>query len=133
MCESTGEEQECPDQKEHQNTSTVDGVSCVSVESDGIVPAEEDENSHQTVPQQFNNDVREHEGLPAVGLGGAFAYFIKISLDNEMRHHLLDELTKDSEQQENAEELILEGLDGCASVEEGETDEEGGKDTECYL
>lgn len=40
-----------------------------------------------------------------------------------MRHHLLDELAENREQQEDTEELVLKGLNGCTGVVEGEPDE----------
>lgn len=76
MGKSTGEQEECPDQEEHEYSSSVNVVSGVLVESNGVVPAEEDEHGHQTVPRQFDDDVGNHEDLPAVGLCRSLSHFI---------------------------------------------------------
>lgn len=68
MRKGTGEEQECPDQEEHEYPSSVYVVPCVLVKSNGVVPGEEDEYSHKTVPREFDDDVGDHEDLPAIGL-----------------------------------------------------------------
>lgn len=108
----------------------MDLVPRVPVESDGVVPAEKDEDGHQTVPGQFYDDVGDHENFPAVGLRRSLPYFVKIPLYDEMRHHLFHHLPENGEQQEDTEELILKGLNGCAGVVERETDEKSRRHAE---
>lgn len=68
--ESGSEEQEGEDQQEHKGAAFRDcaGGLRVTVEADRVVPAEEDENSHERVPGDFDNDISHDEGLPGVGL-----------------------------------------------------------------
>ena len=92
----------------------------VLVETDGVVEAEKDNNGHEAVPGQFDDDVGEHEGLPAVSFAGSFANFVESALCNKVRHYLLHELAENGEEQEDGEHLVLEALLSKWRLEKGE-------------
>lgn len=66
--ESRRKEQERPNEKEHEESSYMNVISCVLVESNRVVPGEEDEDGHKTVPGDFDHDVGQHEDFPTVRL-----------------------------------------------------------------
>lgn len=66
------------------------GILCVSIEADGVVPADEDEDGHECVPGELDEDVGEHEDGPGVGLCGSFAGFVERALGDEVGEHLWD-------------------------------------------
>ena len=93
------------------------------MECDLLVPTEEHDDRHQRLPWKLNDDVTKHKCLPRIGLCWALPNFIQCSLNDKVRHDLLDELAEDGEQHENCEHLILETLLTELSLEEGESDE----------
>lgn len=110
--ESRLEKHESPDEQKHQSPSLRHGVSRLGVfiHAHEIVEGEEDNECDNGVPRQFNQDVDEHEGTPGIGAGGAFAGFVLLTLENEVRHCLVDEEGEDNEEHENGEHLRLETL-----------------------
>jgi hypothetical protein len=78
--ECAGEEEESPHQEEHREPSDVNVVAGVLVESDRVVPGEEDEDRHETVPRNFDENVGQHEYFPTVRLGRTLSNLIEISL-----------------------------------------------------
>jgi len=74
---------------------------CVVLKTDWVVEADEDDDSHESVPGEFDGNVGDHESLPGVGSTGALANLIQRALSDEVRHDLLNELTEDSKEQEN--------------------------------
>jgi len=96
----------------------------IALESNGVVPADKHESSEKDAVREFDKDLRQHEDLPAIHLGRTFTYFVKVSLDDEMRHGLLHELTKDGKDIENGKHLVLETLDRVSGVQEDKADEE---------
>ena len=124
--EGAGEEQELEDEEEHQAAALGDGVGGhrVAVEADGVVPADENEESGERVPGEFDDDVGEHEGFPGVSLGGAFADFVEGTLGDEVGHDLLGELAEDRHEHENREELVLHALLTVLRAKERESNEE---------
>lgn len=78
MRECGGKEEERQDQQEHQSSALVDGVGGFSilVQTDGVVPAYKDDDTHERVPWKLDDDVCGHESLPRVGLGGSLANLV---------------------------------------------------------
>lgn len=76
--EGRSEDEELHKESPHESTACMDrsGVGCVVVHSDRVVPAEEDECTHEDCVWKFRDDVAQHEYLPRVGLAGAFSSFI---------------------------------------------------------
>ena len=130
--ECRSEEQEHPRKEEELEATEGNGVGilCVLVQANRVVPAEEDEHSHEGVPGKFDNDVRDHECLPRIRLGRTFADLVQSTLGDEVRHDLLDQLTEDCHQHEDTEHLVLETRLSVGHLEERETDEESRKNTE---
>ena len=64
--EGRTEKQESQNKQEHQSSPLVHLMlwDSVSVHSDWIVPAEEDNNGHESIPWEFNHNVRYHEHWP---------------------------------------------------------------------
>lgn len=124
--EARGEEEEGEHKEEHEGAALVDGVGRfgVAVEPDGVVPCDEDEEAGESVPGEFDDDVREHEGAPGVYFRGPFARFVEGALGDEVGHDLLDELAEDGEEHEDGEELVSQALETVFGAEEGEADEE---------
>jgi len=131
--EGRGEEEEFLDEEEHETATFVElaggnGVFveacgwCVSIcgpgwrdwfrdggeRTDGVVPAEKDNQTGESIPGQLDNEVRDHEGFPAVGLARSFTGLVKCALCDKVRQDLLNKLAKDGEQGEDGEELILQ-------------------------
>jgi hypothetical protein len=106
------------------------GLDGVLIEANGVVPGEEDEDSHEGVPGKLDDDVCDHESFPGVCFAGTFADFIERALRNEMGHDLLDELAEDGHEHEDTKHLVLETLLGVGCLEERETDEEAREDAE---
>lgn len=77
------------------------------------------------------HDIRCHKHFPTVCLAWTFPHFVQTSLSDEVGHDLLHELSKDGEQHENSEELILQTLLRVIGFEKRETDEKGGQSAEC--
>ena len=102
----------------------------VTIQTNRVVPAEEDENSHERVPWKFDDDVRKHERLPGVSLAGTLTDLVQSTLGDEVGHDLLDELTKDSHQHEDTKHLVLETLLSVGHVVKRETDEKSRGNTE---
>ena len=96
----------------------------VDVQTDRVVPAEEEEDGAKGRPGQFHQDVAEHECLPGICLGRTFANLVQRSLSDKVRHHLLDQLTENRHQHENTKHLILKTLLRVTGFEKGEADEE---------
>lgn len=121
-----GEEQKDQDEQEHQGAPLVDRVGGfrVVVQADRVVPGDEDQKRTQHRPRQLGDDVGHHEGLPGVGLAGTFSDLVQGPLSDEQRHDLLDELTEDGHQHEDAKHLIRQTLDRVAGLEKGEADEQ---------
>lgn len=103
VCESGGEEEELQREEEEEGAALVGGAGGggVVLQADGVVEADEDDDGHESVPGEFDGDVGDHESLPGVGSAGSLTDLVKRALCDEMRHDLLHELTKDSEQQED--------------------------------
>jgi hypothetical protein len=124
-CEGGCEEKEFPDQEEHEATafSYVSGRYSVFVQSDGVVPTEEDQDCHKRIPGQLDDDVGDHEGFPGVCFGRALARFIQGALGDEVGHNLLNKLAEDGEEHEDGEHLVLQFLLRRSRIEEGKPDE----------
>ena len=133
--EGRGEPHEGEEKQEHQTATLGDLVHGlrVAVETDGVVPAEVHDGTHERVPGKLDNDLGEHKDLPAVDLGRALTDLVERTLDDEVRHGLLDELAEDGEQVEDGEHLVLETLDGVGGVVEDETNEQGNGDAKSGL
>lgn len=133
--EGRGEEEELPDQQEHEPGAGGHAVGGrrVVVQPDGVVPGEEDEHGHERIPGQLDDNVGDHECLPAIRLARALAHLVEGALGDEVRHDLLHELAEDGEQHEDGEHLVLQLLLRGACVEEGEADEEPRPDAEAHL
>jgi len=56
---------------------------------DGVVVASPDEDAHHNLVGDFDDDVGDEEGLPGVGLAGAFADFVEGALGYEEGHDLV--------------------------------------------
>ena len=71
------EEEEFPDQQEHQPSAFGNRVGrfSVPVKTNGIVPAEEDQDC-RGVFQGTNDDVGDHERFPGIGFRRALAGFV---------------------------------------------------------
>ena len=78
----------------------------------GIVECRKDEDAHEHLVWEFNNNIRNQEGDPAVGFARAFADFVEGALDEEAGHDLLNQGREDCRQHEDAENCVLEALDG---------------------
>ena len=74
----------------------------------------------------LDDDVGDQERGPAIGLAGAFTDFVQGALDDEAGHDLLDQGGEDCRQHEDAEDCVLQALEGEFGAVEGEADEEGG-------
>src|SRR5271170_2124339 len=113
----------------------MDGVyrNCVAIHADRIVPTEIHDDSHKGLIWKLDDNVGEHEGFPRVRLCWPLANLVKSALSDKVRHDLLDELTKDGEQHEDSEHLVLEALLGERRFEEGEADKERGERAECHF
>ena len=92
-----------PDEEKHEPAALGDGVGGlrVMVQTDGVVPTKEDDDSAEGIPWKFNDDIGDHEGFPAICLTWTFADFVEGALGDEMRHYLLHELAEDGEEHEN--------------------------------
>jgi hypothetical protein len=127
VCEGGREQEELQREEEEEGTTLVfcSGVDGVVVEADRVVEAHEDDDSHKSVPGQFNGDVGDHESLPGVGSARALTNLVQGTLSDEVRHDLLNKLTEDSEQKEDREHLVLKTLLGKRSAEEDKSNEDG--------
>ena len=101
------------------------GRYCVLVHTNGIIPTEEDDNGHERLPRNLNKNIRQHESFPGVCLCRAFADFVESTLSDEVGHDLLDKLSKNGEEHEDGEHLVLQALLGERCFVEDEADEEG--------
>lgn len=70
VCERRGEEEEGEHEEEEEGAALRDGVGRdgVVVEAYGVVVGKEEEDGTEGVPGKFDDDVADHEDLPAVGL-----------------------------------------------------------------
>ena len=75
-----------------------------------IVVTRKHNRPQQDLPRDFNEDIGDEEGSPAVGLARAFADFVQGALGDEARHYLLDEGAEDGSEHEDREDDVLEAL-----------------------
>jgi hypothetical protein len=64
--EGGGKEEEGKNKQEHERSTFMDSISGLSVpvESNRVVPANENQDGHERVPWKLNNNVGSHKGLP---------------------------------------------------------------------
>lgn len=70
----------------------------ISVVSDGVVPAEEEDGTDKDRPEDLDEDVRQDKDLPRVYFRWSFSDFVQTSLGDELRHDLLNQLTEHGEE-----------------------------------
>lgn len=77
------------------------------------------------IPNNFNEDARAQEHLPAVSFGRTLSSLVKRSLGYKDWHELLDHGSKKEQEQENTKLLVLDAFLGSLGLEITEADEEG--------
>jgi len=97
---------------------------------DGVEIRREHHDAQQDLVGDFDGDVRDKKGFPAVGFGGPLAHLVEIALRDEARHDLLHERREDGRDHEDGEDHVLQPLLRGVGVEEGKSYEERGCDTE---
>lgn len=93
---SSSEDHEHHDVQPHKGTSDVNSVGGdgVTVVSDWVVPAEEEDRTNENRPENLDENIGQDKDLPRVDFGGSFSDLVKTSLGDELRHDLLYELTE---------------------------------------
>lgn len=142
MSEGASEQEESPHEEKSGHATRVHLI-CplgIAIKTNWEVPEDEGKHTHELhvsasrqwkycgmvsyrVPCKLDNDVREHKSLPSIHLGRTFSSFELRPLLTEEIEDLVDDLRKDSQEQKNAEHLVLETATGVVTVQNRETDE----------